>query len=123
MSLKKKSIGDVVVLTPKGSLIGDEETSAIQKTVKELIAEGTRKVVLDLAEITWVNSAGLGAMISALTSMNKAGGDLRLANVTDKIRSLFLITQLFKVFKTFDSIAEAAASFQSDPPAGVPPLE
>jgi len=121
MSIKELLRGDVVVLTPGKSLIGDSETTMLRERSKGLISEGFLKVVLDLGNVTWVNSSGLGAMIAAFTSLNKSGGDLRLANITDKIESLFLITQLVKVFKTYESVDRAVASYKIDPIPGAAP--
>ena len=118
MSLKELIQGDVVVLTMKGNMLGDSDTAEFRERIKVLVAEGFLKVVLDLATVAWVNSAGLGAMISAMTTLNRGGGDLRIANITDKIQSLFLVTQLVKVFKTYESTDRAVSSFQIDPISG-----
>ncbi len=120
MSLKELVQGDVVVLTLRGNMLGDSETETFRERIKALVAEGFLKVVLDLSSAAWVNSAGLGAMISALTTLNRMGGDLRIANITDKIQSLFLVTQLIKVFKTYESVERAVSSYQIDPISGVP---
>ena len=66
-----------------------------------------------------MNSSGLGTIIASLTSVNNKGGDIRISHVTEKIKSLFMITQLIKVFKTFDSNERAVASFIVDPITGV----
>lgn len=120
MSIKENISGDVVVLTPAGNILGDPDTAAMRERIKGLIREGFLKIVIDLSRLEWVNSAGLGAMIAALTTLTQAGGDLRLARVTDKIKSLFLVTQLVKVFKTYESTDRAVASFIIDPIRGVP---
>ncbi|MBI5646625.1 MAG: STAS domain-containing protein [Ignavibacteriae bacterium] len=119
MSLKELVEGDVVVLTLRGNMLGDSETEAFRDRIKTLAAEGFLKVVLDLSSAAWVNSAGLGAMISAMTTLNRQGGDLRIANITDKIQSLFLVTQLVKVFKTYESTERAVSSYHIDPISGI----
>ena len=120
MQLNEQVYGDVVVLIPGGINIGDEEIDPLRERVKAIIGEGFLKIVLDLEKIRWVNSAGLGTMIASLTSLNNKGGDLRLAKISDRIQSLFLITQLVKVFKTFETVDRAVASFLVDPISGVP---
>ena len=115
MNIKESVHGDVIVITPKGSLLGDDETAALKEKLATAVNEGYLKVVLDVGNITWINSSGLGSLISALGNLNRAGGDLRIANITDKIESLFLITQLFKVFKTFETAERAVGSFITDP--------
>jgi len=118
MGMKEMIYGDVVVLTVSGNMLGDSETADLRERVKALAADGCLKLVLDLAHVAWVNSSGLGAMISSLATVSKKGGDVRIANITDKIQSLFLVTQLVKVFKTFESTDRAVASFQIDPVSG-----
>ena len=121
MQIKETIDGDVVVLALKGNLMGDPETTEFRDKIKSLVRDGFLKIVLDVAKVKWVNSSGLGALISALATVNNAGGDLRIANVTDKINSLFMITQLIKVFKSFETIERAVASFLVDPISGTPP--
>jgi anti-sigma B factor antagonist len=120
MALKETVFGDVVVLTPTGNLLGDDETDQLRDRIKSLVGENFIKVVLDVSSLQWVNSAGLGAMISCLASLTNKGGELRIANITDKLQSLFLITQLIKVFKTYESVDRAVASFLIDPVPGAP---
>ena len=120
MQLNEQVYGDVVVLIPGGINIGDEEIDPLRERVKALIGEGFLKIVLDLEKIRWINSAGLGTMIASLTSLTNKGGDLRLAKISDRIQSLFLITQLVKVFKTFETVDRAVASFLVDPNSGTP---
>jgi anti-sigma B factor antagonist len=118
MQIKEQIEGDVVVLSLRGNLMGEPETSEFRDKVKNLVRDGFLKIVLDVSKIKWVNSSGLGALISALATVNNAGGDMRLANVTEKIKSLFMITQLIKVFKTFETSERAVASFLVDPISG-----
>jgi anti-sigma B factor antagonist len=120
MQLNEQVHGDVVVLTPSGVTIGDEEIDKLRDRIRGLIGEGFLKVVLDLEKTRWINSAGLGSMIASLTSLTNKGGDLRLAKISDRIQSLFLITQLVKVFKTFETVDRAVASYLIDPISGVP---
>ncbi len=120
MSIKETIQGDVVILTPKGNLMGEPETTDLREKVKNLTADGFLKVVLDVGKVKWINSSGLGAMISALATVNNAGGDMRIANVTEKINSLFMITQLIKVFKSYESTDRAVASFLVDEISGKP---
>ncbi|MCB2206450.1 STAS domain-containing protein [bacterium] len=118
MQIKEQIEGDVVVLSMRGNLMGEPETSEFRDKIKDLVRDGFLKIVLDVSKIKWLNSSGLGALISALASVNNSGGDMRIANVTEKIKSLFMITQLIKVFKTFESTERAVASFIVDPISG-----
>ncbi|MDT8322984.1 MAG: STAS domain-containing protein [Bacteroidota bacterium] len=118
MQIKEEIEGDVVVLSLRGNLMGEPETTEFRDKIKSVVRDGFLKIVLDVSKIKWVNSSGLGALISALATVNNSGGDMRLANVTEKIKSLFMITQLIKVFKTFDTTERAVASYLVDPISG-----
>lgn len=120
MTIKETIQGDVVILSPKGNLMGEPETTELRDKIKSLLKDGFIKIVLDVSAVKWINSSGLGAIISSLTSVNNKGGDIRISHVTEKIKSLFMITQLIKVFKTFDSNERAVASFIVDPVKGTP---
>lgn len=118
MQIKETIDGDVVVLALKGNLMGEPETTEFRDKIKGLVRDGFLKVVLDVSKVKWINSSGLGALISALATVNNGGGDMRIANVTEKINSLFMITQLIKVFKSFETVERAVASFLVDPISG-----
>jgi len=118
MTIKESFHSDVVVLELKGNLMDEPETSELREKIKGLVRDGFLKIVLDIGKLKWVNSTGLGALISSLATVNNGGGDMRIANVTDKIYSLFMITQLIKVFKNFDSVDRAVASYSVDPIPG-----
>ena len=113
MQIKEKITEDVAVLQLKGNLMGEPDTTNLREKVQSLLGDGMKKVIIDLGGVKWLNSSGLGALISSLTSVRNKGGDLRLANVADKVQSLFVITQLVKVFKTFDTVDRAVASFKT----------
>jgi anti-sigma B factor antagonist len=79
-----------------------------------LIENDKTNVVVDLGKVKFMNSSGLGMLIGALTTMKKAGGDLRIANATDKIESLLIITKLITVFKHYKTLDEAIVSYQEN---------
>ena len=112
MQIKEKIIGDVAVLKFKGSLMGEPDTTKTRDKIHSLVNDDMRKVVIDMSGVKWINSAGLGSLIAGLTTLRNAGGDLRLANVVEKVESLFMITQLVKVFKSYESVDRAVASFK-----------
>lgn len=107
----------VVVIDIKGKFLGSIEGPGFKDTIDRLKQEGKTHVVIDLAQADLMDSSGIGALISALTSMRKAGGDVRLANLKKRIRNIFLMTRLLgQVFKDYDSLDEAVTSFDNDPP-------
>lgn len=111
MTIKEKIHGKVAVLSLKGDLMGEPETASLREKIKTLLAAGTVNIVADLSGVRYVSSTGLGTLIAALTSVKNKGGDLRLAAVTEKVESLFVITQLVKVFKEYESVERAVDSF------------
>ena len=102
---------DVVVIEPKGKIMGGPESTELHDLLHELIEQGKTKVVIDLSKVDWMNSTGLGLLISGLTTLRKADGELKLACVTEKIQSLLTITKLVTIFKSFDTTEEAVNSF------------
>jgi anti-sigma B factor antagonist len=112
MTIKEKMHGDVAVLSFKGNLMGEPDSTDVREKIYSLLQEGITKIVLDLGQVKWVNSSGLGTLIAAMTSVKTKGGEMRMARVTDKVESLFAITQLIKVFKTYETVERAVASFK-----------
>jgi anti-sigma B factor antagonist len=112
MSIKEKMQGEVAVISLSGKLMGGPETTAVHDKVKELVAGKAKKIVIDLGKVKWMNSSGLGALMGSLTTAKNAGGELKLANVTDKVQSLFMITKLITIFETHDGVDQAVASFK-----------
>ena len=107
---------NAVVMTLKGNVMGGPDGAKLHDTLHELKDNGKKNLVVDLSKVKFMNSSGLGMLISGMTTMRNAGGDLRLANAADRIQSLLVITKLITVFKHFDSVDEAINSFNDDPP-------
>jgi len=112
MTIKEKMHGTVAVISLKGNLIGEPDTDNLRDKIYSLLQEDFNKVVVDMKGVRWISSSGLGTLIAALTSVRNKSGDLRLANITEKVESLFAITQLVKVFKTYETADRAVASFK-----------
>ena len=100
-----------VVIEFKGNVMGGPDAVSLNEKLHELIDAGKTNIVVDLAKVKFMNSSGLGMLIGGLTTMRKSGGDLRLANATDKIQSLLIVTKLITVFKNFDSVDKAVESY------------
>lgn len=112
MKLSSREDRGVVILEPKGKIMGGPDATLLHDKLHEMIDQGKKKVIIDLAKVDWMNSTGLGILISGLTTMRNNGGELKLANVTEKIQSLLTITKLITVFETFDSVIQAVESFR-----------
>ena len=113
MQIKEKVGNEAAVLTLKGDLLGEPDTTKMREKIHSLVSDGIKHIVMDLGGLHYINSAGLGSLISSLTTMRNAGGDLRLAHVGDKVQNLFVITQLVKVFETFETVDRALASYKA----------
>jgi anti-sigma B factor antagonist len=101
----------VVILDLRGKLMGGPDAEVFRNAVLKLLEKGDKRVVVNLHNIDWINSTGVGILISAYTTMRRSGGDLKLLHVSDKIRSILYVTKLNLIFKCFDSEDEAVASF------------
>ncbi len=101
---------EIAVFEVSGKIMGGEETTMFHGKLHEYINQNKKNVVVDLARVDWVNSVGLGMLISALTTVKNSGGRLVLANIT-KIESILTITRLITVFEHYDSRDEALKSF------------
>lgn len=103
-----------VVIELKGKVMGGPDAVNLNEKLHELIDKGQTNVVVDLSKVNFMNSSGLGMLIGGLTTMRKAGGDLRIANATDKIESLLVVTKLITVFKHFKSLDAAVESYSEN---------
>ncbi len=113
MKIKEKKRGDVLTLILEGELMGGEETQVIQERIYKAIKEGLIFVVMDMGGVKWMNSAGLGIIMAGLTTLRGSGGDLRLANVTERVLRPIQITKLNRVIEIFESRDKAVESFAS----------
>ena len=111
MKIKEKIEGEVAVLTISGNMMGGPETTQLHEKVKSLNSDGIKKVVIDLKGVKWMNSSGLGVLMACMTSLNNIGGKLKIASITEKVKSLLIITQLMRIFDTYENAERAVASF------------
>ena len=116
MTIGEEMRGDVAVLILKGNLLSGPDVAPFHDHIKGLLEKGTNKVVVDFSKVKWCGSAMLGVLVASLSTLRDAGGDLRPAEIMKKVRSVFFTTQLSEIFKTFETVDEAVASFESDPP-------
>ncbi len=112
MKLTDRVQGDIVILEPKGKIMGGPDASLLHDKLHEYIEQNRKSVVINLAQVDWMNSTGLGILISGYTTLRNHDGQLKLANVTEKIQSLLTITKLVTVFESYDSVEEAIRSFK-----------
>jgi anti-sigma B factor antagonist len=112
MDLTTEQIGETLVIafSPSTSLEG-ERSASFKQSIRRLIGSGNHRIVLDLGDVVFIDSQGLGALISALKTLRAEGGDLKLVNVPEPVRSVLQITKLARVFETHDGVEAALGSF------------
>jgi len=111
MKIRQREIGDVVVLDVNGKIMGGPDSEAFQATIDTLVESGKRKVLVNLENVSWINSTGLGILIAGFSSLQKSGGKLKLVNVSQRIESLLAVTKLSTIFESFRQEDEAVRSF------------
>ena len=114
MQIKEKIANDTAILTFKGSIISEPDTTKMREKIYSLVTDGIKHVIIDLGGVDHVSSLGLGGLISALTTMRKAGGDIRLARVAERVQNLLVITRLVKIFDTYESVKKALMSYETE---------
>ncbi|MCG8608178.1 STAS domain-containing protein [bacterium] len=111
MNIKEREEQGVVILELSGKIMGGPDATLLNDKLHELIESEKKHIVADLQNVNWMNSSGLGILIGGLTTMRNNGGDLKLANITERIQSLLMITKLLTVFESHDTLDKAIASF------------
>lgn len=124
MSINVKENARVAVIEIEGKFLGSVGGPALKEHLEDLKEDGKTQVVVDLARTDFMDSTGVGALISGLTTMRRANGDVRLANLEKRIKNLFMMTHLLgPVFESYRSVEEAVESFEERPSAPPPSQE
>ena len=113
MQIEERAVGDVLILDVKGRITLGEGDELLKDKVNSLLNQGQKKIVLNLAAVPYIDSAGLGEIVRTYTTVSRQGGNLKLLNLTKRITDLLAITKLLTVFETFDTEPEAIKSFAS----------
>ncbi len=111
VKLTTRQVGDVTVVDAVGRITLGEGASTFRDTVRELASKGHKKMLLNLAEVSYIDSSGIGEMVSGFTTVANQGGQLKLLNLTKRVKDLLQITKLYTVFEVFDDEAAAIRSF------------
>jgi anti-sigma B factor antagonist len=113
MQIEERAIGDVIVLDLKGKITLGEGDELLKDKVNSLVNQGHKKIILNLAAVPYIDSAGLGEVVRTYTTVSRQGGSLKLLNLTKRITDLLSITKLLTVFETFDAENDAVRSFSA----------
>lgn len=113
MSMKASSrkVEGVVIVDLSGRITLGEGSVVLRDTVKDIVSKGEKKILLNLGDVTYIDSSGIGELVSAFTSVRNAGGELKLLNLTKKVHDLLQITKLYTVFDVQDEESSAIQAF------------
>ena len=113
MSIKQKTrqVNEVMIIDLSGRITVGDGSVVLRDRIREEVAKGRKHILLNLGDVSYIDSSGLGELISAFTSVKKGGGELKLLNLTRKVRDLMEIVKLYTVFDIYDDEASAIASF------------
>lgn len=118
LTITNSEVDGVSLVALNGRIILGEESNALREKLKSLIAAGKKKIVLNMSEIAYIDSSGLGALVAAHLSAQNSGGSIRLCNLGQKFHEVLQLTKLLTVFDVYDTEAAAVASFPTSQAAG-----
>lgn len=111
LNISERQAGDVTILDLNGKITIGEGSVALRSAIRRLLGEGKSKILLNLGEVGYIDSSGIGELVSSFTTVNRENGQLKLLNLTQKVQDLLAITKLLTVFDTFDSEQDALNSY------------
>ncbi len=112
MKFSTKELNNVTVIKMEGSMLGGPEASELNSALHKLIDAKKKDIVVDLGDVSVMNSSGLGMLIGAVTTMRNAGGNLKIATATEKIAQVFKMTKVNNVIELHDTVKSAVESFK-----------
>ncbi|MGA2985529.1 MAG: STAS domain-containing protein [Terriglobia bacterium] len=115
LNIVEKEVNGVTVVQAIGRVTLGEESNQLRTKLKDILSQGKTRLVLDLAEVSYIDSAGLGTLVAGFTSAQNQGANLKLANLTKRIHEQLYITKLVTVFDVYDSVQDAVNSFKTAP--------
>ena len=111
IQVTSRQVGDVSVIDVAGRITLGEGASALRETIRGLVAKNQKKVLLNLGEVSYIDSSGIGELVSGFTTVTNHGGQLKLLSLTKRVQDLLQITKLYTVFDVYDNEASAVRSF------------
>lgn len=111
LNISERQAGDVTILDLDGKITIGEGSVALRSAIRRLLGEGKNKILLNLGSVGYIDSSGIGELVSSFTAVNKESGQLKLLNLTQKIQDLLAITKLLTVFDVFEDEGEALGSY------------
>jgi anti-sigma B factor antagonist len=111
VKIKDRQVGDVTVMDVSGRITLGEGSSTLRDALRDLVAKGHKKILLNLGDVSYIDSSGIGELVSGFTSVSNLGGSLKLLSLTKRVKDLLQITKLYTVFEVHDDEAGAIRSF------------
>jgi anti-sigma B factor antagonist len=111
MQIDERTVGEIMILDLKGKITLNEGDEVLKDKINSLIMQNKKKILLNLADVPYIDSAGLGEIVRTYTTVSRQGGQLKLVNLTKRITDLLMITKLLTVFETFEVEQDAIKSF------------
>jgi anti-sigma B factor antagonist len=111
MKASTRQVSGITIVDMSGRITLGEGSVILRDAVKDLLAKGQKKILLNLGDVSYIDSSGIGELVSAFTSVRNQGGELKLLNLTKKVHDLLQITKLYTVFDIKDEEAVAVQSF------------
>jgi anti-sigma B factor antagonist len=112
LNISERQVGDVTILDMDGKITIGEGSVALRTAIRRLLEEGKKKILLNLAKVGYIDSSGIGELVSSYTAIGKEGGQLKLLNLTQKLQDLLTITKLLTVFDVYESEEDALSSYK-----------
>ena len=111
MKLSSRQVGGVTVFDISGRVVLGEDTALLRSSIRDLLAQGKKKILVNMGEATHIDSSGLGELVTSCVSVRKAGGDMKLLKLTKKVNDVLQVTKLYTVFDIYDDEGKALKSF------------
>lgn len=111
IQVTNRQVGDVTVVDVAGRITLGEGASTLRENIRDLVAKGNKKILLNLSDVSYIDSSGIGELVSAYTTVTNQGGTLKLLGLTKRVKDLLQITKLYTVFEVFESEPIAVRSF------------
>jgi len=112
LNIKERQAGDITILDMDGKVTIGEGSVALRSAIRRLLEEGKKKILLNLGGVGYIDSSGIGELVSSFTAINKDGGQLKLLNLTQKLQDLLGITKLLTVFDVYENESDALNSYK-----------
>src|SRR5687768_5457958 len=111
ISFQTKNTGEVCVLSPEGKIVIGDDVGALREKVKELVNSGNKNILINLANVSYIDSTGVGALVGSFTTIRNQGGQMKLSNPSQRVRDILLVTKLLTVFDVYENETEGTKSF------------